>query len=169
MAILKKLKDRKRKNTKKQLKLNRNVNKETVYGLENARYGKDGMVKPDSVTSGTKKTKTRKDGSVKKTKTKIGGQVTKTKYNKDGSIKKTSTRGPKQKRKKVQFGKTNRDGEYVTGVEKYRKDGTLRKIVSKTKRKNKVNNLRKVEKFDKKGKKRKEVNYFRGKRNTKKM
>lgn len=69
----------------------------------------------------------------------------------------------------VQFGTTNRDGESVTGVEKYRKDGTLRKIVSKTKRKNKVNNLRKVEKFDKKGKKRKEVNYFRGKRNTKKM
>lgn len=78
-------------------------------------------------------------------------------------------REKKRKNNKTLKFEAKMDGESAKMKVKKRKDGSVKKVVTKVKRNNAANNLRKVEKFDKKGKKRKEVNYFRGKRTTQKM
>lgn len=78
-------------------------------------------------------------------------------------------REKKRKNNKTLKVETKMDGETAKMKLKKRKDGSVKKIVTKVKRNNSANNLRKVEKYDKKGKKKKEVTYFRGKRNVTKV
>ena len=58
----------------------------------------------------------------------------------------------------------DQEGNKVNQKVKLRKDGSVKKIVHKTKRGSGANNSRRVQKFDKKGDVKKDVTYFRGKR-----
>ena len=68
-----------------------------------------------------------------------------------------------RKRKTSKMMKDQEGNKVKQGV-KFRKDGSVKKIVHKTKRGSGANNSRRVQKLDKEGNVKKDVTYFRGKR-----